>query len=237
MDKITAILCNYNHHDYIETAFRSLLNQTYENMDIVVYDDGSDVDPRDILADIDTNGREVTFVSNDTNRGKWYCLNSAIEQSDSQWIMVQDADDYAFPWKATVQLRALKETNTSLNLAGYVAVEYNQGHCTPPVPNLNELNVIIGEEIMQHNFISIKHPQIHHNSTGRYQLHNGATMFHSGFHDIGVRFHPPNLGLRVARSEDSDFNLRVTSQFHKTSWLLAPCYSYRLGSGHPEGSF
>tara|TARA_B100001057_G_scaffold493910_1_gene589368 strand:+ start:585 stop:1298 length:714 start_codon:yes stop_codon:yes gene_type:complete len=237
MDKVTAILCNYNHHEYIESAFQSLLNQTYENLDIIVYDDGSDVNPQDLLSGIDTLGRKVTYMSNEQNMGKWYCLNSAIAQSTSPWIMVQDADDYAFPWKASTQLRALKETNTTLNIAGYVSIEKTKSHYIPPVPNLNDLNVIIGEEIMQHTFISITHPQINHNSTGRYLLHNGATMFHSGFHDVGVRFHPPDVGLRLAKSEDSDYNIRVSSQFRQTSWLLIPCYSYRIGSGHPEGSF
>ena len=70
MDKITAILCNYNHHDYIETAFMSLINQSYENLDIIVYDDGSTVDPKIFLESLDTKGRKVHFMRNDTNKGK-----------------------------------------------------------------------------------------------------------------------------------------------------------------------
>ncbi len=237
MDKITAILCNYNHHDYIETAFMSLINQSYENLDIIVYDDGSTVDPKIFLESLDTKGRKVHFMRNDTNKGKWYCLNTAISATDSKWIMVQDADDFAFPWKAKVQLRALRETNTLLNLAGYVPIQANQAHTSIPQPDLHDVATIIGDEILQHAHLSMTHPQIHHNFTGKYDVHNGATMFHRYFHDIGVRFHPPGFGLRLTRSEDSDFNLRTTMLLGKTSWTPLPCYSYRLGSGHPEGSF
>ena len=43
MDKVVALLCNYEHHEYIEQAYRSLINQSYENLEIIVIDDGSSV--------------------------------------------------------------------------------------------------------------------------------------------------------------------------------------------------
>ena len=234
MDKVTAILCNYEHHDYIEEAFFSLVNQTHENLDIIVVDDGSQTLPFEFVKRIDPKGRTVKYLQNDRNVGKWHCLNKAISQAEGDWIMVQDADDYAYPWKARVQLRALKQTQTLLNLAGYVPIKLNSEHTVLPTPDMNNITTIIGEEIMNCAIQSYHHPQINHNYTGKYDLHNGATMFHKSFHEIGHRFLPPHLGLRLAYSEDSDYNLRATLQFAKTSWTPMPCYSYRLGSGHIE---
>jgi len=237
MDKVVAVLCNYEHHEYIEQAYRSLINQTHENLEIVVIDDGSSVSPWSYIDKVDTKGRKVNRITNESNRGKWFCLNKVISSTNCEWFMIQDADDFAYPWKARVQLRALKETKTLLNLAGYDPIAGNSKHIIPPAPSFNEVTTIIGEEIMHHGVTSLQNPMINHNYTGQYELHNGATMFHRNFHDIGFRFNPPGHGLRLTCSEDSDYNLRASLIFGRTSWTPMKCYSYRLGSGHPEGSF
>tara|TARA_B100000963_G_C22421253_1_gene577741 strand:- start:80 stop:793 length:714 start_codon:yes stop_codon:yes gene_type:complete len=237
MDKVVALLCNYEHHEYIEQAYRSLISQSYENLEIIVIDDGSSVSPWEYIDKVDTKGRKVTRVSNKTNKGKWHCLNQAIGSTNAEWFMIQDADDFAFPWKARVQIESLKQTKTLLNLAGYVPISANASHIIPSVPSFNDIPTIVGEEIMHCAVTSLQNPMINHNYTGQHELHNGATMFHRSFHDIGFRFLPPGHGLRLTRSEDSDYNLRASLIFGRTSWTPIKCYSYRLGSGHPEGSF
>ena len=214
----------------------SIANQTYTNMDVIVIDDGSDVDPVEIINNFDWKDMNVRYIRNSKNEGKWSCLNKVINMTDSKWYMIQDADDYAFPWKAQSQLECLLETNTFLNLAGYIPIQVNDTHRVPVLESLEHFH-IKGQEIMQCASMSLTNPSINHNYTGRHNLHNGASMFSRNFHEIGFRFHPPAKGLRLARSEDSDYNLRATLQFGRTSWLTKPCYSYRLGSGHPEGSF
>ena len=237
MDKVVALLCNYEHHEYIEQAYRSLINQSYENLEIIVIDDGSSVSPWDYIEKVDTKGRKVTRVSNESNKGKWFCLNKAIASTNAEWFMIQDADDFAFPWKVRVQMNALKATKTLLNLAGYVPIDAQGIHLSPPMPSLHDVVTIVGDEIMNSAVMSLQNPMINHNYTGQHEIHNGASMFHRNMHDIGFRFHPPGQGLRIARSEDSDYNLRATLLFGRTSWTPLKCYSYRLGSGHPEGSF
>jgi len=233
MDKVTVLLCNYNHHEYIEEAFKSIVNQTYANLEILVIDDGSDVDPYDVISKINPKGRTVKYLEkNKTNKGKWHCLNRGVEASNSRWFMVQDADDYAFPWKLAVQMRAVQETNTLLNLAGYVSVQADQEHLVLNYPNLHNVKTVIGPEIRNCAAVSINNPAINHNYTAKYQLHNGASLFSRTFHEVGFRFNPPNMGLRIILSEDSDYNLRATLQFAQTSWIPLPCYSYRLGTGH-----
>ena len=166
--------------------------------------------------------------------GKWFCLNQGVEQTDSRWYMIQDADDYAYPWKLSVQMRAVKETRTLLNLDGFTPINADQKHITPVAPDLNNVQTIVGAEIQQCASISMKNAQIKHNYTGKYDLHNGATLFNRALHEVGFRFQPPHQGLRIALSEDSDYNLRATIQFHRTSWVPLPCYSYRLGTGHSQ---
>ena len=234
MDKVTVLLCNYNHHEFIEDAVRSIVNQTYPDLEILLIDDGSEVDPYDIVSRMDLKGREIRYLKNETNMGKWFCLNRGVEASDSRWFMVQDADDYAYPWKLEAQMKSVKETNTLLNLAGYTPVKADQDHLVANYPDMNNIKVVLGQEIMNCASISMTNPSINHNFTGNYDLHNGASLFNRAFHEVGFRFNPPHQGLRIVLSEDSDYNLRATLQFQRTSWTPLPCYSYRLGTGHMQ---
>ena len=78
MDKVTVLLCNYNHHEFIEDAVRSIVNQTYPNIEILLIDDGSEVDPYDTVSRMDLKGREIRYIKNETNKGKWFCLNLSL---------------------------------------------------------------------------------------------------------------------------------------------------------------
>ena len=40
-EKILVTICNYNHEDYLKQSIESIQNQTYDNLDICIYDDGS----------------------------------------------------------------------------------------------------------------------------------------------------------------------------------------------------
>jgi len=122
-------------------------------------------------------------------------------------------------------------------LAGYVTVQAEQDHVVLHKPDLENIKTIIGGEIMNCAAASMTNQAINHNYTGKYDLHNGASLFSRAFHEVGFRFNPPHLGMRIILSEDSDYNLRSTLQFSKTSWTPAACYSYRAGTGHQKEDY
>ena len=57
--KVTIIMSAYNHEDYIESAIRSVLNQTYKNYKFIVADDASTDHTAEILPDME--GEESLF--------------------------------------------------------------------------------------------------------------------------------------------------------------------------------
>ena len=68
MDKITVIVSHYNHNDYLYDSLVSLVNQDYENLDIIVIDDASDVYPMCIVNEIATMGRSIETYQMKTNQ-------------------------------------------------------------------------------------------------------------------------------------------------------------------------
>ncbi|MDB6060246.1 MAG: glycosyl transferase [Verrucomicrobiaceae bacterium] len=101
---ITVVISNYNHATYIEASIRSVLEQTYENIELLVYDDGSRDDSVAIIQKLaDEYG---FFFQAQSNRGLSQTLNDAIKRASGEFfapfgsddIMLSDRFEKQVPW-------------------------------------------------------------------------------------------------------------------------------------------
>lgn len=234
MDKISIILANYNHGKYIEEAVASILAQTYENFELILIDDHSSDESKEILTrlqTLDSRIRKPIFL--EQNRGKWNALNVAISSSTGKLITLQDADDASCQDRLERQVRCLKEHKSLHSLCGF-------RHCwTDTELSLHAkqrftggLNTMNHETVLKHVFDGYKHPQIKQYWVGgQTEAHGATSLFYRQLWENGMRFNPPNTGLRITWSEDSDFNIRMTLLLQKTSFLDEPLYCYRRNTG------
>ena len=151
--------------------------------------------------------------------------------------MIHDADDIAYPWKASLQLEQCKLTNSLLNMIVYDEIKDQKPISIPRKPDPLKIDTITGAIPIRAAIDSLDNETLRHYKTGNYRLANGPIMFHRKIFDWGVRYNPPEKFLRVALSEDSDFNIRATLAFRRTSWTLVPCYAYRKGTSTNKESF
>jgi len=84
------IISNYNYGDYLGGAIQSVLNQTLQNREIIVVDDGSTDNSRDV---IDRFGQQVTPIFNE-HRGHSAAVNTGFAASHGDFVIFLDADDY-----------------------------------------------------------------------------------------------------------------------------------------------
>lgn len=91
--KVSVIIPVYNLEDYIENCIRSLLNQTYENIEILCIDDGSADDSAAVIADIQKEDSRVRYVYQD-NGGVSAARNKGLESAEGEYLMFIDGDDY-----------------------------------------------------------------------------------------------------------------------------------------------
>lgn len=227
--KICVVICNYNHNKYLKESIQSIVDQTYENLDIVVVDDGSKDQEEvvKIISYFDTDGR-VRLIKQKENYGKWYALNTAISSTAAEFITSHDADDISLEWRIESQINTLQQTKTVHNLCGFIScwteeeVEKNKAIVKP-----ENIKIASGEDITRMVIAGFDTPGINHYFTGNFETAGVSSMFHKRIWDLGCRFQPPGKNLRVLMSEDSDFNFRVTSFFRSTSLLLEQPYLYR----------
>lgn len=89
--EISVICSNYNHAQYIERAINSISNQTFENFEIIIVDDGSTDNSKDVIEKlVKTDDRIQKPIYLEKNMGKWFALNTAIEQAKGKLITQQD---------------------------------------------------------------------------------------------------------------------------------------------------
>ncbi|HEX3660347.1 MAG TPA: glycosyltransferase [Acidobacteriaceae bacterium] len=92
---VTVLINNYNYGLFLNQAIDSALNQTYQNIEVVVVDDGSTDESRDIILGY---GDNVVKVLKE-NGGQASAFNAGIGASRGEVICMLDSDDWFFPDK------------------------------------------------------------------------------------------------------------------------------------------
>ncbi|MEY2403768.1 MAG: hypothetical protein QOD38_1319 [Acidimicrobiaceae bacterium] len=91
-DLVSFCVSNHNYGRYLRPLLDALLAQTYPNVEIIVIDDGSTDDSREVLADYD--GRVV--VEFQEQRGQSVACNRAFELSRGDIVVFHDSDDIVY---------------------------------------------------------------------------------------------------------------------------------------------
>ena len=91
-EKVSIIIPIYNGEKYIDSCLKSVLEQTYKNVEIIVVNDGSKDDSL-ILINKYKKSDDRIIVIDKKNEGVSVARNTAIDISTSKWIMFVDVDD------------------------------------------------------------------------------------------------------------------------------------------------
>ena len=94
---ISVNMCVYRPHPvYFRQAVESILNQTLEDFELVIVEDPSEVDGRELIPDLIQDPR-VVYVHNEQRKRLVAQRNQALERSVADWVAILDADDIAKP--------------------------------------------------------------------------------------------------------------------------------------------
>lgn len=106
MIKISVILPVYNAKNYISEAIESVLNQSFKDFELLIYNDGSTDSTKEII-DGYNDSRIVAFHS-EVNKGYVFWLNEGIKQAKGKYIARMDADDISFPERFHLQFNYME---------------------------------------------------------------------------------------------------------------------------------
>ncbi|MFX0556027.1 glycosyltransferase [Maribacter sp. CXY002] len=102
---VTVYITNYNYGKFIRKAIESILNQTLKDIELIIIDDGSTDNSKDIIEEY--SNHDIISIIYQKNRGLNITNNVALKASKGKYIVRLDADDY-------MELNALKKMSDFL---------------------------------------------------------------------------------------------------------------------------
>ncbi len=89
---ISVIITNYNYQEFLHTSIKSVIDQTYKNVECIVVDDGSTDDSRSIIEQY----RNIKSIFK-MNGGQGSAIKAGVDIASGDIIISLDADDFLYP--------------------------------------------------------------------------------------------------------------------------------------------
>lgn len=128
MAKISVVMGVYNGVNRIEKAVHSILNQTFEDFELIICNDGSTDGSLEIINHLAETDHRIKVLNNSVNKGLAHTLNKCIKNSKGQYIARMDDDDLSHRDRLEKQLAFLENNpkysilGTSRNLFGMTGI-------------------------------------------------------------------------------------------------------------------
>ena len=117
--KVTVVIPTYNRAHLIKDAVESVLNQTYQDFELIVIDDGSTDNTKEVLA---LYKDKLTYIYQE-NQGRSAARNHGIKLAQGEYIAFLDSDDVWFPDKLERQVPVLESASSNVVLVhGYKCI-------------------------------------------------------------------------------------------------------------------
>ena len=101
---VSVLIPTYNRAYILGSALKSVLNQTYRPMEVIVVDDGSKDETRSVVQKF---GTQVRYIYQD-NAGLAAARNTGLLAARGEYLAFQDSDDLWVPWKLQVQVALMR---------------------------------------------------------------------------------------------------------------------------------
>lgn len=124
--KVTVLMAVYNCADYLQSAIDSVLNQTFEDFEFIIINDGSS-DSSVAIINSNTDPR-IKVIHNEANLGLIGSLNKGIEAASGKYIARTDCDDLLEPERLRKQVAMLDQHDDIVILGSWMQLIDENGN-------------------------------------------------------------------------------------------------------------
>lgn len=149
---VSIIIPTYKRSNMIENAIKSVLNQTYKNIEIIVIDDNAN-NPleREKTSNIIKKYEGIKYIQNKNNLGGALTRNEGIINSNGKYIAFLDDDDIFYPTKIEKQMSLIKELEKKGKKIGMIycdKTKYDKDNNHKKSPKINLKGNILLEHML-----------------------------------------------------------------------------------------
>lgn len=133
MTKVSIIIPVYNCAPYIDRCIRSIMMQTYKDIEIIAINDGSSDNSSNIIEALAAEDPRITLITQE-NQGVCIARNNGIAQATGDYLLFVDGDDYVDPDYIENLVTAAQKNNSDLVITGYKTEDFETGKYTETIP-------------------------------------------------------------------------------------------------------
>lgn len=120
MKKLVSIITpTFNSAKYIAETFQSVQNQTFQDWEWIIIDDGSSDETEIIVNSLKEKDNRIQFYKLEKNSGPAIARNTGIEKAKGNYMTFLDADDIWFPNFIENSIATINKTNVSFVFSSY----------------------------------------------------------------------------------------------------------------------
>lgn len=148
-NKVSIIIPVYNAEKFIGKTIESVLNQTYKNWEMLIFNDKSKDNSLKIIKKYSEKDERIKVVDSKENVGVVAARNKLIEIATGEFIAFLDADDYWKQNKLEKQIKFMRKNNASISCTEYTRV-------TEDEKEINDIiikEIITYEDMLKNNYL------------------------------------------------------------------------------------
>ena len=126
---VSVLVCSYNAERFIEATIRSIMAQSYRNLEILVLDNNSSDRTKPILEGLKKGEVRLRLYGGTRNLGAYGGLNYLLERAAGHYIAIEDHDDLWHPDKTARQVDFLERNHTYVG-CGTAIINYYERYDT-----------------------------------------------------------------------------------------------------------
>lgn len=119
---VSIIMPSYNTAGFIDETINSVLDQTYENWELIIVDDCSTDETDAVIAPFLSDSR-IKYYKNEVNSGAAVSRNRALREAQGHWIAFLDSDDLWMPDKLEKQISFMVENGYHFSYTNYNEID------------------------------------------------------------------------------------------------------------------
>ena len=121
---VSIITPMYNSENFIGETIKSVINQTYNNWEMIIIDDASSDNSIAIVENIINEESRIKLIKSNIDLGPAKARNMGIELASGRYISFLDSDDLWLPEKLEKQIIFMNEKQCALSYSSYQKIDY-----------------------------------------------------------------------------------------------------------------
>lgn len=150
---VSVILPTYNRSAILGKSIKSVLDQTFQDFELIIVDDGSNDNTADVVKKFED--KRIKYIKKQTNKGAASAMNTGIRTSKGYFVSIQNSDDIWLPEKLETEIKAFQKAGPRVGVVYVGAYRiFNGKKFYVPSPRVKKKEGKIHNQILKGNFVN-----------------------------------------------------------------------------------